>query len=133
MLDSFNMTQRIEIEEYVRGRLQIHTNELHLSTYPQWGTFGGDSQDVKPEESTTTRTPAMGTTDTSSLLSELGDLLAELDTHINTLMKLKNTTLLFYKRNLAGDNGLSVAEYSDFDRYYEEHKKSAREFLEERF
>lgn len=81
---------------------------------PPKATFGGDSLGVKPE--VLTMPPSIletVTSERSNSIYKLGVALAELDTLINTLMKLRSDMHRFYSNVRDGVDGLRVVENSD--------------------
>lgn len=78
--------------------------------------FGGNFQDVKPEEPIIQRpTQETVTTELSSFLWELGTVLEVLDTLINSLMKCKSNLQSSYNYVMAGIPGLSAQNASISD------------------
>ena len=113
MLDSFTFQQRHEIQRYVEQKLENH---LFHETHSHKKTSGGDSVVAKPEEPTTQQqTQGTVITEPSNLVLALGDRLEELDTHINSLTRLKGNLQWLYNGLLAGDPGPVVVDNSDSD------------------
>lgn len=122
MLEGFNEQQKNEIEQFVAYRISILAIELlqDRDRILETVTSGGNSSVVKPDTPTTQQSiPETGTTELSSLISELGDLLAEVDTQMNSLMRLKNTLLSFFNKNLAGAVGRNVPDSLASDEEYD--------------
>lgn len=91
---------------------QLKSDQQTMNYRELWEKkFGGDSQAVKPEESTTTQSvPTDSTTASFSLVQPLGEVLEEVDSLLSSLTRFKKLLPFAYTTVPVGGNGPSVRE-----------------------
>lgn len=115
------MDQQRQLEEWLKERLEAHVltyphHNIELPVYREAREakemFGGDSRGAKPaDHMIPPRIQETVFMEPSSLVSELGAVLVELDSLLKRAIQFRDTLQSFYNKEVGGDSGRIVQEY----------------------